>query len=97
MLLLNYLLVAMVVSRPAPRVDIPYTLFKQQAQAGNVVEVMTQDDTIQGSFKQAVTYPADGGQPVTDFATVRPAFADQGLEDGLERQGVVINAQSVSQ
>jgi hypothetical protein len=26
MLLLNYLLVAMVVPRPAPRADIPYTL-----------------------------------------------------------------------
>jgi cell division protease FtsH len=97
LLVLNYLLVSLVMPKPPQRVDVPYTLFKQQAEAGNVAEVMTQGDTIQGSFKQPVTYPVDGGQPVANFATVRPSFADQGLENSLEQQGVVINARSVTE
>jgi hypothetical protein len=41
-------------------VDIPYTLFKQQVQAGNVEELTSQGDAIQGTFKKEVTYPSDG-------------------------------------
>src|SRR5215813_2618043 len=51
-LVLNYLLVQVFLpERPNPRIDVPYTFFKQQVQADNVVEVTSQGDTIQGTFK----------------------------------------------
>jgi len=36
-------------------VNIPYTLFKEQVQAGNVEEVTSQGDAVQGAFKKEVT------------------------------------------
>jgi len=83
------------------RVDVPYTLFKQQVEAGNVAEIASRGDTIQGTFRQPVPVPSAtaGGpaQSATDFATVTPAFVDPGLDTLLEQQGVVINARSLDQ
>src|SRR5579864_7346120 len=83
------------------RVDVPYTLFKQQVEAANVAEIASRGDTIQGTFRQPVAVPpSTPGAPTlnaTDFATVTPAFADPGLETLLEQQGAVINARSLDQ
>jgi cell division protease FtsH len=83
------------------RVDVPYTLFKQQVEAGNVADIASRGDTIQGTFRQPVSVPSAtaGGpaQSATDFATVTPAFVDPGLDTLLEQQGVVINARSLDQ
>jgi cell division protease FtsH len=83
------------------RVDVPYTLFKQQVEAANVAEIASRADTIQGTFRQPVTVPATTPgateRSATDFATVTPAFADPGLETLLEQQGAVINARSLDQ
>ena len=85
------------------RVDVPYTLFKQQVEAGNVADIASRGDTIQGTFRQPVTVlstSATAGGPdqsATDFATVTPAFVDPGLDTLLEQQGVVINARSLDQ
>src|SRR5919198_1539804 len=54
--LLNYALAAILVPDQNQRFEVPYTFFKQQVLAGNVAEVMTQGDLIQGTFKQPVTY-----------------------------------------
>ena len=57
LLALNYSLVAMFVpGQSTQRVSIPYTLFSQQVQAGNVASISPQGDTIQGQFKQPVSY-----------------------------------------
>src|SRR6185295_11948216 len=75
-------------------VNIPYTLFKEQVQAGNVEEVTSQGDAIQGTFKKEVTYPREGpnARNALRFVTLLPAFANPGLETLLEEKGVVINA-----
>src|SRR5437868_4513756 len=99
-LVLNYLLVQVFLpERPNPRIQIPYTFFKQQVLGDNVSEVTSQGDMIQGTFKNAVTYPPDQQNPQTStlFETVQPQFADPGLETLLESHGVTINAHSLDQ
>jgi cell division protease FtsH len=99
-LLVNWLIVqAFLPDRANPRIDVPYTYFKQQVQADNVSEVTSQGDTIQGTFKNPVTFPTDPSQgkqlTSTLFETVQPTFADPGLETLLEQHGVSINAHSL--
>ncbi len=78
---------------------MPYTLFKQQVTAGNVLDVTSRGDVIQGTFKQPIAYPADQpNEPTSNlFQTVTPQFADPGLETLLEQQGVIINAHSLDE
>src|SRR5438309_5035095 len=80
-------------------VNIPYTLFKEQVQAGNVEEVTSQGDAIQGTFKKEVIYPREGPNARTAlrFKTLLPAFANPGLETLLEEKGVVINARPIDE
>jgi cell division protease FtsH len=99
-LILNYLLVQLFLpERPQQRIDVPYTFFKQQVMAGNVSEVTSRADVIQGSFKEARGYPPDqpNAQTSTQFQTVMPQFADPGLETLLEQQGVIINARPLEE
>jgi len=108
LLLANYLVMRTFFAEP-PSVTVPYTFFKQQVIAGNVVEVTSAGDAIHGTFKAEVTYPpetvgdeeekltgASAQKPVTSkqFKTQRPTFADPGLEQLLEDQGVVVKALS---
>src|SRR6266700_6080772 len=99
-LIVNYLLVQFFLpERPNPRIDVPYTFFKQQVAAANVLDVTSRGDVIQGTFKQAITYPPDQQNAPTSnlFQTVMPQFADPGLETLLEQQGVTINAHSLDE
>ena len=101
-LIANYVIVqAFLPERPNPRIDVPYTFFKQQVVADNVIDVTSQGDQIQGTFRNAVTYPTDPSQgqqqTSTLFQTVQPQFADTGLETLLEQHNVVINAHSLDQ
>src|SRR5712691_4536455 len=99
-LIVNYLLVQFFLpERPNPRIDVPYTFFKQQVTAGNVLDVTSRGDVIQGTFKQPITYPPDQPNAPTSnlFQTVMPQFADPGLETLLEQQGVTINAHSLDE
>ncbi len=80
-----------------PRLTVPYSYFRAQAQADNVAEVSSQGATIQGSFRRDVTYPAGKGGKVTQlFKTERPAFADDQLLQILLSKNVTINAKPVS-
>ena len=99
-LAINYLLITMFAPGQPQRMDVSYTEFKQQVEAGNVAEVTSRGDTIQGTFKQAMTHPAQGNTPaqtMTEFSTVQPAFADPGLETLLNQQGVIINARPLDE
>src|SRR5215204_3388058 len=97
----NYALVSVAMpGSAAQRVDIPYTLFKQQVEAANVAAITATADQIQGRLKQAVSYtPPSTGQAVqvTLFATVQPTFSDPSLQTLLEQQGVAVNATPLDQ
>ncbi len=82
---------------PTPRLRVPYTVFKEQVTAANIAEVTSRGETIQGTFKQPVTYPPDGEESSLQFETERPTFADDDLLTQLIDQGVVVNATPVDQ
>jgi cell division protease FtsH len=99
-LLLNYLLASVVFPGRPQRVEVSYTFFKQQVELDNVVEISSRADTIQGTFRQDVKYPPDGGdkaKSTQDFSTVAPAFANVGLETVLNEHGVIVNAKPVDE
>jgi cell division protease FtsH len=99
LLVVNYVVSLYLAPDVPVRLEVPYTLFRQQVTAGNVAEIVSRGDAIQGTFKQAVTYPAEGDEARTSttFSTQRPAFADPGLESELFAQGVVINARPLEE
>jgi cell division protease FtsH len=96
LLALNWFVVSLIPDQPS-RLDVPYTVFREQVTAGNVSEVTSRGDTIQGDFKKAVTYPAGSKKSDTGFETQRPAFADDGLLQLLISKGVEVNAKPVDQ
>src|SRR6266545_1040775 len=87
LLAINWLLVPLLFPEPRDRVTVPYTFFKQQVTAGNVSEITSRGEDIQGLFKQAVpdpnpATPTPAGQAAptyTKFATIKPAFDDADL------------------
>jgi cell division protease FtsH len=95
---LNWALMRALTPEPT-YVDIPYTLFKEQVKAGNVEDVTSRGDAIQGTLKTPVTYPAEGATSRTAkrFKTLLPAFANPGLETLLEDQHVTINARPLEE
>ena len=100
LLLFNYFIIARIVPDQNERIEIPYTLFRQQVEAGNVVEVTTRGDLIQGTFREPVSYQPEGSQsssPHQDFTTHLPVFTDPGLEKALTERGVVINARPLEE
>ena len=76
---------------PAQRIDVPYTFFKQQVESGNVSEVTSRADVIQGTFKAAGDLPArrrpTHQRRPQGFHTVMPHFADPGLETSARPAG----------
>jgi cell division protease FtsH len=88
--LLNYALVALF-APPPERIRVPYSpLFLEQVRSGNVKEISSQGDTIEGEFKKQVTFQ---GEKADFFDTEVPAFAnDDQLSQLLEEQNVTVNA-----
>ncbi|MDQ6731476.1 MAG: ATP-dependent zinc metalloprotease FtsH [Actinomycetota bacterium] len=85
----------------APRVRVPFSpYFVSQVQGGRVASISSRGDTIQGTFKVSVRYPAADKRaaPTTLFATEVPTFwnHDQ-LTALLQSRGVQINASSTTQ
>jgi cell division protease FtsH len=82
--------------QPAARVQIPYSpTFVQQVNGGNVSQISSTGDSIQGTFKNAVTYPPGNksASPTTLFSTQIPSFANgTQLQQLLESKNVTINA-----
>ena len=79
---------------PEPRTKVSYTFFMTQVDARNVAEITSTGDTIEGLFKQEVTYPLGGQRSVQvdRFTTQRPSFADDELFAKLQSTGVPVNA-----
>ena len=91
-LLVNWLAATVLLS--PQRTTVSYTFFRQQVQNGNVTEITSIGDTIQGEFRNSVKYPPDDPKAadVTRFTTQRPAFADDGLVQLLLQKNVTVNA-----
>jgi cell division protease FtsH len=85
---------------PSPRVSIPYSpTFLQYVQAGNVAQISSTGNSIQGTFKAAVKYPASSktAQATTLFSTQIPSFANgTQLQNKLVQYKVTINAHPLS-
>ena len=102
--LVNYLVVNVFFpSGPAP-VEVPYTVFRQQVEAGNVESVATRADTVQGYFATPVTLPPPAdADPATEpvlierFSTTLPSFLEPGLETLLLQNDVEINAETLEE
>jgi cell division protease FtsH len=93
------LLLSFITSGPADRERVPYQpFFVDEVRAGNVQEITSQEDSIEGTLKREATYdPPGDGEPVsvTDFETEVPSFIDPAaVTDLLERRNVVINAEA---
>ena len=83
---------------PNPRVRIPYSpTFLSEVQRGNVNQISSTADAIQGSFKHALKYPPSDrkARPTKNFSTQVPAFANNSqLSMLLQTNGVTIDARS---
>ena len=81
-----------------PRAKVPFSpYFLSEVQAGRVAAIVSTGNTIEGTFKTAVRYPAGDANatPTTLFATEVPTFWNQDqLSALLQEHGVQINAQS---
>jgi cell division protease FtsH len=98
LLVLNWGLVLLFSHNSQTRVKVPFSpYFVSQVSAGQVASIASKGDTIQGTFKVAMRYPATDlkATPTTLFATEVPTFwnNDQ-LTALLQAHGVQINAQS---
>jgi cell division protease FtsH len=99
MLAVNWALSALLFG-PAMRTTVPYTFFLTQVSSHNVGSVTATGDTIQGTFRHQVTYSPGGAaaaEPVLQFTTQRPSFADDHLFQQLEASGVTVNAEAPNQ
>jgi cell division protease FtsH len=92
-LIVNWV-VASVMLGPPSRTAVAYTFFTTQLDANNVKEITSTADTIEGQFKQKVSYPPDtqDATQVDRFTTQRPSFANDNLFQRLTDQGVPVNA-----
>ena len=60
LLILNVILGQLIPSSEDRRMDVPYTFFRDQVQAGNVKEVNSRNDVIQGEFRKPVKFKDEG-------------------------------------
>jgi len=68
----NYVVTRVFFPEPSS-ITIPYTFFKQQVAAGNVDEITSVGDSIQGNFRAEVTYPPLKPQPPSASAPASPS------------------------
>jgi cell division protease FtsH len=81
-------------------VRIPYSpTFLNQVTNGNVKQISSKGDAIQGTFKTAIKYPANDASATTaaNFSTQVPSFANNAELSGLlQSKDVTIDAQNPS-
>ncbi len=78
------------------RLAVSYTYFQQQVSDGNVADITSTGNTIQGDFKKKTgPPPGSPGTPAVKFKTELPTFLDNtALDRLLAGKGVVINAKN---
>ena len=92
------LVISFVTGSPEERERVPYQpFFVDQVESGNVNEISSRGDSIEGELKSEAEYdPPGDAEPVTvtSFETEVPTFIDRDqLATQLERENVVINAE----
>src|SRR5215208_3304242 len=89
--ILNWVILG-IVAPEEKRIQVPYNpTFLNQERDGNVKEIASSGDTIQGAFKKDVTYKDETAK---QFETEFPTFADdQQLSKLLEDNKVIITAE----
>jgi cell division protease FtsH len=92
------LLISFITGAPEERPQVPYQpFFLEQVEAGNVQEISSRADSIEGELKSPATYdPPGDAEPIEidRFKTQIPAFIDRAsLTRLLTDQEVVINAE----
>jgi cell division protease FtsH len=98
---LNWLVVLLFApSSGQPRVTVSFNpFFLEQVKGGEVKSISSKGDTIQGTFKSKLRYPASDKQatPSTLFATEVPSFWNGSqLAALLQEKGVEVNAKSTA-
>jgi cell division protease FtsH len=97
LLLLN-ILVARQVPENSDRINVPFSYFQEQVQAGDVTKVNAQGDIVQGEFNEPKK-PADAAKDVDakrKFETTLPTFVDtEKLSADLENKNVEVNAEPI--
>ncbi|MCD6728234.1 MAG: ATP-dependent zinc metalloprotease FtsH [Solirubrobacteraceae bacterium] len=88
---------ALVTGRPSESTRVPYSpFFLEQVRKGNVKEISSTADTIDGRLDKSVAFTEPGAKAavkVTHFKTQVPTFVNtDALSKSLEREGVVLNA-----
>ncbi|HEY5427469.1 MAG TPA: ATP-dependent zinc metalloprotease FtsH, partial [Solirubrobacteraceae bacterium] len=100
LLAVNWLSVLLFQPSSQPRVNVPFSpYFLTQLQGGNVKSISSKGDTIQGTFKARVRYPATDktARATTLFATEIPTFWNNTQVAALLRsESVQVNAQSTA-
>jgi cell division protease FtsH len=106
-LLANYLLMKMFLPGGEAPVTVPYTVFKQEVDRGNVTSIYSQGASIEGRFAKPVTWPPpdrdktarlpkelplEPSRTAQTFTTTLPAFVGPGLEGFLIDHKVEISA-----
>ncbi|MGD9696693.1 MAG: ATP-dependent zinc metalloprotease FtsH [Thermoleophilia bacterium] len=94
---INWFIVSLIPDRE-DRPSVSYTFFLEQVDAGNVKEVTSRGDTIQGTFATPVANPDHPDRRVSDFGTELPTFANNDeLDAQLRAKGTIINAKPVDE
>src|SRR3712207_5489758 len=76
LLAINWYVGSQVQDDAPQRIDVSYTFFREQGEDGNVQEVTSTEDTIQGEFEEATRDPSNASEEQSRlFETQRPAFA----------------------
>ena len=93
------LIISFVTRGPDERERVPYQpFFVGQVEAGNVKEISSQEDSIEGELKREASYDPPGDDKpvkVTKFKTEVPTFIDPAeITKLLDQQNVVINAKA---
>ena len=96
LLVLN-IVFALATGRPEDTTRVPYSpFFLEQVERGNVREIASEADTINGRLKKKLNYKAPGAdkaKEVDRFRTEVPTFVvTEDLTKALREQGVVLNA-----
>jgi len=100
--LLLFFVIPLLFPPPNDRLTVSYTSFIEQVKSGNVAEITSQGEAVQGTYKKAVPDPSTpSGQTAktyTKFATQIPTFAsNQTLASLLDTNGVVITSKPLDQ
>jgi len=78
-----------------PRIKIPYSVFKQQVQDGNISELKIKGQKITGKFQKSYQPPGtEEGTEYNLFSTIKPNMEDPALMDLLEEQNITVRAET---